>query len=188
MNRSILLLLVYTGTILLYAMLPVCLLFPVEQWRGLFVQVSFAIILLGFLIRTFSPGLAKKKPRGIGYYLYGGGYWGKPGPDFYGNGVDWCTFLYLAHWYVIMPLCLYAGEWLFHRADPAVRWHGGMLVFLFLYNIAAPLYGILWRSCFQPYTATDELSYLRIPPLFYDLFFQWLCVAAALGGVLRSVF
>ena len=178
MRRSILLMLVYAGTISLWGILPVCLFVPGEIWLQPFVKGSFMLILAGFLIRKNLSGFTGKEPQGIGYYLYGAGYWGDGDPEDIYCGLNRRAFWYLVHWQLMMLLCLILGNWMREMPSSAAD----PLRFIFFHNLLTPLYGILWRSCFRQYTVgTDfsELPYLRIPPLFCDLLFHWLFVAAA---------
>ena len=138
MRRSILLMLVYAGTISLWGILPVCLFVPGEIWLQPFVKGSFMLILAGFLIRKNLSGFTGKEPQGIGYYLYGAGYWGDGDPEDIYCGLNRRAFWYLVHWQLMMLLCLILGNWMREMPSSAAD----PLRFIFFHNLLTPLYGV----------------------------------------------
>ena len=204
MIRYLLLAIVYVGTILLLGTIPVCLFCPSEMWLRILFTGLYASILVGFLLKIFVRQPVLPRAKGLEYYLWkvgnyiwGWGYCLGTNADDYASkatydyqGKDKRTYIYLNHWFLMMVsylMLLHLLNVLQEQSLFIVEWGHGMIWFLVLYNICLPFYGIFWRSCFeQPgipeHTNSDESTpserapslFARIPPVYYDIFFQWL--------------
>lgn len=190
MSRCVILTLLYAGTFLLWGTIPICLFFSPEVWIFWLPKLLFISILFGFLIKKFLPQTISCASKGMGHYLYGEGYWGNSdSDDVYEDvycGYDKRSVCYLHHWFMIILLAMAWGNSMIEISDPVAKWGRGMMGFLIFYNISMPFYGILWRSCFdssldKTVADTSKISgkrrsfFSRIPPIYYDIFFQWLC-------------
>lgn len=195
MSRYVILTVVYTGTFLLLGMIPVCLFFPVEGWIRLLAITLCGSILFSFLIKSLLPCLPSAVSKGLGYYLWGMGYWGKPDIENFYCGLDKKSFGYLTHWFLIMFLTMVWRDHMIDLPAPVAKWGRCMMFLLFLYNLCMPFYGILWRSCFEPTpdeTSSEESTTLedsqtfftRIPPIGYDVFGQWICFYAVIIAIM----
>ena len=183
MSHYIIITLVYIGTFLLWGTVPLCLFFPSEDWFYLLGVALLGSVLLGFLIKILFHHPFLRGTKRLGYYLWGAGYWGQSDCEGHIYGMNKLLFGYIVHWFLVMLLTMVWGDYLLESHIPNVKCIRCMMQLLFFYNLFMPLFGTLWRSCFEPNWVDknveesrlekDQSFFIRIPPICYDIFFQW---------------
>ncbi|MDO4627791.1 MAG: hypothetical protein Q4C70_01270 [Planctomycetia bacterium] len=171
--QKTMLVLVYTGTFLLWGVAVLLVIMPLlmSLFASPFSQLEdvqnfeklehgfhyvgmgcFGGIGLGFLLKWVAEAPVTRnmsEKRQLGDFLWGPDYWGKePNPGVSFQGIDSRFALYFGHLILIFLLVGMMDHTFSQSSDSVKQWGTVVINFLVQYNLCMICFGIFWRTCY----------------------------------------